>query len=112
MRVFESGLCRQKEKLSGSVELSAAEIAAAGLRSRVAMGSTMSSGAHPDGVNQEKALAGITNALQAHPEIGLIFSSSDLLLPSISTVLRSARKYRRPPRIRATNFFPMAITNS
>jgi inositol transport system substrate-binding protein len=43
--------------------------------------------------NQEKALAGVTNALQAHPELGLIFTSSDFMLPSIVSALRSAGKY-------------------
>jgi ABC-type sugar transport system substrate-binding protein len=43
--------------------------------------------------NQEKALAGVTNALQAHPDLGLIFTSSDFMLPSIVSALRSAGKY-------------------
>ena len=43
--------------------------------------------------NQEKALAGITNALQAHPDIGFIFSSSDFLFPSVISALRTAGKY-------------------
>jgi inositol transport system substrate-binding protein len=43
--------------------------------------------------NQEKALAGLTNALQANPEISFIFTSSDLLLPSIVSALKSAGKY-------------------
>ncbi len=45
--------------------------------------------------NQEKALAGITNALQAHPDINFIFTSSDLLLPSIVSALKSAGKYKK-----------------
>jgi inositol transport system substrate-binding protein len=45
--------------------------------------------------NQEKALAGLTNALQAHPDIDFLFSSSDLLLPSIASALKTAGKYRK-----------------
>ncbi len=43
--------------------------------------------------NQEKALAGVTNALQAHPDIDFIFSSSDFLFPSVVSALRNADKY-------------------
>ena len=43
--------------------------------------------------NQEKALAGVTNALQAHPDINFIFTSSDFLFPSIISALRSVDKY-------------------
>lgn len=43
--------------------------------------------------NQEKAQAGVVNALQANPDIGLIFTSSDFLLPSIVSALKSAGKY-------------------
>lgn len=43
--------------------------------------------------NQEKAQAGVVNALQANPDIGLIFTSSDFLLPSIVSALQSAGKY-------------------
>jgi len=45
--------------------------------------------------NQEKALAGVTNALQANPDISFIFTSSDFLFPSIVSALKSARKYRK-----------------
>ena len=45
--------------------------------------------------NQEKALAGLTNALQAHPDIGFIFTSSDLLLPSVASALKGAGKWRK-----------------
>jgi ABC-type sugar transport system substrate-binding protein len=45
--------------------------------------------------NQEKAQAGIVNALQANPDISLIFTSSDFLLPSIVSALKSAGKYHR-----------------
>ena len=61
--------------------------------------------AHPDLIevvarvptewNQEKALAGVTNGLQAHPDIDFIFTSSDLLLPSIVSALKAAGKYKR-----------------
>jgi len=45
--------------------------------------------------NQEKAQAGVVNALQSNPDIGLIFTSSDFLLPSIVSALKSAGKYHR-----------------
>lgn len=45
--------------------------------------------------NQEKAQAGVVNALQANPDIGFIFTSSDFLLPSIVSALKSAGKYHR-----------------
>jgi ABC-type sugar transport system substrate-binding protein len=45
--------------------------------------------------NQEKALAGVTNALQAHPDLGLIFTSSDFMLPSIASALKGAGRYRK-----------------
>jgi ABC-type sugar transport system substrate-binding protein len=45
--------------------------------------------------NQEKALAGITNALQAHPDIDFVFTSSDLLLPSIASALKNAGRYKK-----------------
>jgi inositol transport system substrate-binding protein len=45
--------------------------------------------------NQEKALAGVTNALQAHPDLGLIFTSSDFMLPSIASALKNANRYRK-----------------
>ncbi|MEN1783717.1 MAG: sugar ABC transporter substrate-binding protein [Bacteroidota bacterium] len=43
--------------------------------------------------NQEKALAGTTNALQAHPDIDFIFSASDFLIPPIVSALKNADKY-------------------
>jgi len=43
--------------------------------------------------NQEKALAGVTNALQAHPDINFIFTSSDFLFPSLISALKNADKY-------------------
>ena len=45
--------------------------------------------------NQEKALAGVTNALQAHPDINFIFTSSDFLFPSIISALKGANKYKK-----------------
>jgi ABC-type sugar transport system substrate-binding protein len=45
--------------------------------------------------NQEKAQAGVVNALQAHPDISFIFTSSDFLFPSIVSALKSAGKYRK-----------------
>jgi inositol transport system substrate-binding protein len=45
--------------------------------------------------NQEKALAGMTNALQAHADLGLVFTSSDFMLPSIVSALKAAGRYRR-----------------
>jgi ABC-type sugar transport system substrate-binding protein len=45
--------------------------------------------------NQEKALAGVTNGLQANPDIDFIFTSSDFLFPSIVSALKTAGKYRR-----------------
>jgi ABC-type sugar transport system substrate-binding protein len=45
--------------------------------------------------NQEKALAGTTNAFQSHPDIEFIFSSSDFLFPSIVSVLKNRDKYKK-----------------
>jgi ABC-type sugar transport system substrate-binding protein len=45
--------------------------------------------------SQEKALAGVTNALQAHPDLGLVFTSSDFMLPSIVSALKGANRYRK-----------------
>ncbi len=45
--------------------------------------------------NQEKALAGVTNALQANPDINFIFTSSDFLFPSIISALKNAGKYKK-----------------
>ncbi len=49
----------------------------------------------PSEWNQEKAQAGVVNALQAHPEIRFIFTSSDFLLPSISSALKAAGRYKK-----------------
>jgi ABC-type sugar transport system substrate-binding protein len=45
--------------------------------------------------NQEKAQAGVVNALQANPDINFIFTSSDFLFPSIVSALKSAGKYQK-----------------
>lgn len=49
----------------------------------------------PTDWNQEKAQAGVVNALQANPDISFIFSSSDFLFPSIISALSSAGKYKK-----------------
>lgn len=45
--------------------------------------------------NQEKALAGMTNALQAHPDINFVFASSDFLFPSVVSSLKAAGRYKK-----------------
>jgi inositol transport system substrate-binding protein len=45
--------------------------------------------------NQEKAMAGVTNALQANPDISFVFSSSDFMLPSVVSALKTANKYKK-----------------
>jgi ABC-type sugar transport system substrate-binding protein len=45
--------------------------------------------------NLEKALAGATNALQAHPEINCIFMHSDYLLGATISALRQANRYKK-----------------
>ncbi len=45
--------------------------------------------------NQEKAQAGVVNALQANPDISFIFSSSDFLFPSVVSALKTAGKYHK-----------------
>jgi ABC-type sugar transport system substrate-binding protein len=49
----------------------------------------------PSEWNQEKAQAGVVNALQANPDISFIFTSSDFLFPSIVTALKQAGKYHK-----------------
>ncbi len=49
----------------------------------------------PSEWNQEKAQAGVVNALQANPDVGLIFTSSDFLFPSIVSALKAAGMYRK-----------------
>lgn len=45
--------------------------------------------------NQEKAQAGLVNALQAHPDVGLVFASSDFLFPSVVSALQGAGRYAK-----------------
>ena len=45
--------------------------------------------------NQEKALAGVTNALQGNPDISFVFTSSDFLFPSIISALKHANKWKK-----------------
>ena len=49
----------------------------------------------PSEWNQEKAQAGVANALQANPDITLIFTSSDFLFPSITSALKAAGRYKK-----------------
>ncbi len=49
----------------------------------------------PSEWNQEKAQAGVANALQANPDISFIFTSSDFLLPSITSALRAVGRYKK-----------------
>jgi len=49
----------------------------------------------PSEWNQEKARSGVVNALQAHPDISFLFSSSDFLFPSVVAALKSAQKYHK-----------------
>lgn len=49
----------------------------------------------PSEWNQEKAQAGVVNALQANPDISFIFTSSDFLLPSITSALKAAGRYKK-----------------
>lgn len=45
--------------------------------------------------NADKAFAGLTNALQAHPDINLLVTSSDFLTPQIEQALRIAGKWHK-----------------
>jgi ABC-type sugar transport system substrate-binding protein len=45
--------------------------------------------------NQEKALAGLNAVLSAHPDVGLVFTSSDFLFPSVVSALDKAGKYKK-----------------
>ena len=49
----------------------------------------------PSEWNQEKAQAGVVNALQANPDISFLFTSSDFLFPSIVSALKAAGKYKK-----------------
>jgi len=43
--------------------------------------------------NADKAFAGLSNALQAHPDINMLITSSDFLTPQIEQALRTAGKW-------------------
>lgn len=45
--------------------------------------------------NADKAFAGLTNALQAHPDINMLVTSSDFLTPQIEQALKSAGKWKK-----------------
>jgi ribose/xylose/arabinose/galactoside ABC-type transport system permease subunit/ABC-type sugar transport system substrate-binding protein len=45
--------------------------------------------------NADKAFAGLSNALQAHPDLDLLVTSSDFLTPQIEQALRAAGKWHR-----------------
>lgn len=49
----------------------------------------------PTDWSQDKALAGVTNALQVNPDINFIFTSSDFLFPSLISALKTADKFKR-----------------
>lgn len=61
----------------------------------------------------DKAFAGLTNALQAHPDISFLFTSSDFLIPQITQALKAANKWApigNPDHVIFTGFdgFPSA----
>jgi len=45
--------------------------------------------------NADKAFAGLTNALQANPDIDFLFTSSDFMLPQIQQVLETFDKWHK-----------------
>lgn len=45
--------------------------------------------------NQEKALSGLQSAFQTQPDISLVFTSSDFMLPSIKSVLGGLGKWKK-----------------
>ena len=49
----------------------------------------------PSEWNQEKAQAGVANALQANPDVSFIFTSSDFLFPSITSALKAVGRYKK-----------------
>jgi ABC-type sugar transport system substrate-binding protein len=49
----------------------------------------------PTDYDPEKALAGVTNALQAHPEINCIFMHYDGLAPAIESALQQAGRWKK-----------------
>ena len=63
--------------------------------------------------NADKAFAGLTNAYQANPDIGFVFTSSDFMIPQITQVLKSANRWQpigHPDHVIFTGFdgFPAA----
>ncbi len=48
--------------------------------------------------NADKAFAGLTNALQANPDLNMLVTSSDFLHPQIEQVLKSANKWHKTRR--------------
>ena len=56
--------------------------------------------------NQERALAGFQSAMQAHPDIDLVFTSSDFMLPSIKSVLSAAGPVEEGQTSQATSCSP------
>lgn len=47
------------------------------------------------GWNADKAFSGLSNALQAHPDINMVVSSSDFLTPQIQQALRAVDKWKK-----------------
>ena len=45
--------------------------------------------------NADKAFAGLSNALQAHPDINMVVTSSDFMTPQIEQALRAAGKWKK-----------------
>jgi ABC-type sugar transport system substrate-binding protein len=45
--------------------------------------------------DQEKALAGSTNAFRSNPDINFVFTCSDFLFPSLTSAMRDAGKYKK-----------------
>jgi ABC-type sugar transport system substrate-binding protein len=45
--------------------------------------------------NPDKAFADLTNALQAHPDINFLVTSSDFLIPQIEQALKTAGKWKK-----------------
>lgn len=45
--------------------------------------------------NQERALAGLRSAMQTHPDIDLVFTSSDFMLPSVKSVLSRLGRWKK-----------------
>jgi ABC-type sugar transport system substrate-binding protein len=49
----------------------------------------------PSEWNPDKAFAGLTNALQAQPDINFLIVGSDFLLPSVEQAMRAADKWKK-----------------